>query len=103
MITKTIKQTLLVLAFGAIAGTGLVSCDKGTKPGERGEIKDAGEMVGADETNRYDDTTNYEEKYYDKADHDDHGENSEKALGDGAYDGKGTGMKRPEVGSNDGE
>jgi hypothetical protein len=96
-----LKSALLSVGALAVASIGLASCDKGTRPGEtnveRSEIIDEGELVGdGDDVNRYSDTTNLE-KYYDHADHDNHDDNKNKVIGDGAYDGKGDGIQRDEV------
>jgi len=91
MNTKKLTHNIIVLALGLMSGAVLVACNKGTEPGdtnvENGKIKDAGEMVGADDTNRYSDTTqSLEEKYYEGRD--------TTVLGEGAYDGKGEGKER---------
>ncbi|MBF9251858.1 hypothetical protein I2I11_00980 [Pontibacter sp. 172403-2] len=90
MNTRKIKHSIMVLALSIMSGAALVACNEGTEPGdtnvERGEIKDAGEMVGGDDVTRYSDTTDLEEKYYNDSD--------TAALGDGAYDGKGNGKER---------
>ncbi|WP_439881289.1 hypothetical protein ACSX1A_19375 [Pontibacter sp. MBLB2868] len=96
-----LKNTILTITLAGVATIGFSACDKGTEPGEtnveRSEIKDAGELVGDDdETKRTSDTTNLE-KYYDDADHENHEDNTDEAIGDGAYDGKGDGVNRDEV------
>ncbi|WP_144266314.1 hypothetical protein [Pontibacter ummariensis] len=101
---KSIKSAIFSLAATMMIGLGLVSCNKGTEPGEtnvgRGEIyEDEGSMVVPDDEGyetRYEDTANLE-KYYDHTDHENHEDNSNKSLGDGAYDGEGTGVERDEI------
>jgi len=88
----------MLLALSVMSGITLVSCNSGTEPGdtnvERSDIKDAGEMVGDNDANRYSDTTqqSLEEKYYEGRD--------TTQLGDGAYDGKGNGKERDEYDNN---
>jgi hypothetical protein len=96
-----IKPTVIALSFIALMAFGFTACDEGTKPGEtnveRSDNLEPGELIGDDDdVNRYSDTSNLE-KYYDHADHEDHKDNKREAIGDGAYDGKGDGIKRDEI------
>ncbi|MHA6246560.1 hypothetical protein ACXYMU_01380 [Pontibacter sp. CAU 1760] len=98
---KKIKSTILALSVMATASLSLGACSKGTEPGDvnvgRGEIKDEGEMIDGDNGyNASSDTTDLE-KYYDHADHENHDDNTGKVIGDGAYDGKGTGTERDDI------
>lgn len=97
-----ISAAILGVAATAFTLGGLTSCDTGTSPGEtnveRSDIRDEGEMVGeeGEQPARYDEADSLE-SHYDHADHENHDDNTNKALGDGAYDGKGDGVKRDEV------
>ena len=99
MNTKKIKTTILTLATTAIATFGLAACDKNTEPGEvnveRSDIREEGEII--DQNNAYYTDTTDLERHYDHADHENHDDNSEKVIGDGAYDGEGNGIERDEV------
>jgi len=84
----------------ALTGAILVGCDIGTRPGEtnveRSEIVDEGELISDEDTvNRYSDTANLE-KYYDHADHENHGDNKEGSAVH-AGDGKGEGVERDDL------
>lgn len=95
-----IKTLVWAAAFGLFTMAGLSACNKGTEPGdtntERSKIIDEGSLIEADNDDPmapYRDTVSAED-HYDHADHDDHDDNKAKVIGDGAYDGKGTGVKR---------
>lgn len=94
------------MAVAAIAVFGMSACGDTSGPGDtsvqQGEFyEDQGGMVVEDDeqeqTRRGDTTQEAGERYYDKSDHDSHKANEGKALGDGAYDGKGDGVERDEV------
>ena len=100
---RNIKTLVLPLALSAFVVAGLSSCDTGTDPGEtnveRSDIREEGSMVEKDDDpmSEYRDTTDME-SHYDHADHEKHGDNKAKAIGDGAYDGKGKkGVERDDV------
>lgn len=83
------RTNVLALGATAIAVFGLASCDTGTEPGEvnveRSDIKDEGEMIGDEpgNTTRYSDTTDLEDKYYERED----AEGSAVHAGDGTGEG----------------
>lgn len=90
-------------AFGLFAIAGFSACSTGTDPGdtntERGDIVKEGSLIEADNGDPmapYRDSVKAED-HYDHADHKDHSDNKAKVIGDGAYDGKGNGVKRDEI------
>ncbi len=95
MNSNKLKTPLLTLGVAALASFGLASCDTGTEPGnvniERSDIKEEGSMIGeeGENTTRYSDTTDLEDKYYDR-------ENKEGSAVH-AGDGKGNVKERDEV------
>lgn len=100
-----IKTRTWLFAAGLFALVGLGACNTGTEPGEtnveRSGIKDEGSMVGkdVDMASQTGDTTDLE-RHYDHADHENHKDNTNKVIGDGAYDGKGEGVQRDDVKKN---
>ncbi|MBW7465778.1 hypothetical protein ABID22_001838 [Pontibacter aydingkolensis] len=99
---KDIKVLVVASALSMFSVAGLSSCSTGTDPGEinteRSDIKEEGSMIEKDDDpmSEYRDTTDME-SHYDHADHENHDDNRARAIGDGAYDGKGKGVKRDDV------
>jgi hypothetical protein len=94
-----LKSGIAAVMLSAFAIFGLASCDKGTSPGEV-NVERSG-IVDPEDTDQVGtpsdtDTTNFE-RHYDHADHENHDDNDAKVIGDGAYDGKGSGITRDEV------
>ncbi|GHA69556.1 hypothetical protein [Pontibacter akesuensis] len=104
---KKIKSTLFTIAAATVAVFGMSACGDTSEPGDtsvqQGEFyEDQGGMVVEDgeeqeRTRRGDTTQEAGERYYNDSDHDSHKANDGKALGDGAYDGKGNGVERDEI------
>ncbi|MEJ8801037.1 hypothetical protein [Pontibacter sp. H249] len=102
MNSRDIRNFVWASAFSVFAMVGFGACSTGTDPGEinteRSDIKEEGSLVEKDDDpmSEYQDTTDME-SHYDHADHENHDDNKAKAIGDGAYDGKGEGVKRDDV------